>query len=133
MPTFVDTTVKDIDGRLRELRDELSRLEAARTALAGGRRGPSRPRGTANRTNGSPAAATTARRATRAPRKRATRRGGNTRTAQTLALVRERPGITIPQIAEAMKIQPNYLYRVLPKLASDGQVKRDGQGWHPAS
>jgi DNA-binding transcriptional ArsR family regulator len=32
-----------------------------------------------------------------------------------------------------MKIQPNYLYRVLPRLASNGEVKRDGQGWHPAS
>ena len=32
-----------------------------------------------------------------------------------------------------MKIEPNYLYRVLPRLASDGQVKRDGQGWHPSS
>jgi hypothetical protein len=27
-----------------------------------------------------------------------------------------------------MKIQPNHLYRVLPRLASDGEVKRDGQG-----
>ncbi|MBV8219822.1 MAG: hypothetical protein JO325_15270 [Solirubrobacterales bacterium] len=134
MPSFVDTTVRDIDGRLRELRDELSKLEAARTALAGGRRGPGRLRGTANRTNGSQAAATrAARRSGAAPRKRTTRRGGNTRAAQTLALVNERPGITIPQIAEAMKIQPNYLYRVLPRLASDGQVKRNGQGWHPAS
>jgi DNA-binding transcriptional ArsR family regulator len=32
-----------------------------------------------------------------------------------------------------MKIEPNYVYRVLPRLASDGQVKRDGQGWHPSS
>jgi DNA-binding transcriptional ArsR family regulator len=32
-----------------------------------------------------------------------------------------------------MRIEPNYLYRVLPRLASDGQVKRDGQGWHPSS
>jgi hypothetical protein len=32
-----------------------------------------------------------------------------------------------------MKIEPNYLYRVLPRLASDGQITRDGQGWHPAS
>ena len=30
-----------------------------------------------------------------------------------------------------MKIEPNYLYRVLPRLESNGQVKRDGQGWHP--
>jgi hypothetical protein len=32
-----------------------------------------------------------------------------------------------------MKIQPNYLYRVLPKLAADGEIKRDGKGWRPAS
>jgi hypothetical protein len=31
-----------------------------------------------------------------------------------------------------MGIEPNYLYRVMPRLASDGQVRRDGQGWHPA-
>jgi len=29
-----------------------------------------------------------------------------------------------------MKIEPNYLYRVMPKLTADGLVKRDGQGWH---
>jgi len=56
----------------------------------------------------------------------------NTRSNQALELVRNQPGITIPQIAEALKIEPNYLYRVMPKLVSDGQVRRDGQGWHPA-
>lgn len=143
MPEFVDNTVKDIDEQLRQLRDEVSRLEAARSALTGARRGPGRPRGSASRTT--PARSTrtratrarTGRRATTArrtstPRGRSTR-GRNTRAAQTLELVRQRPGITIPQIAEAMKIQPNYLYRVLPRLASEGQLKRDGQGWHPAS
>jgi DNA-binding IscR family transcriptional regulator len=47
-------------------------------------------------------------------------------------LVRGKPGITIPEIAVAMGIEPNYLYRVMPKLVSDGQVKRDGQGWRSA-
>ena len=32
-----------------------------------------------------------------------------------------------------MKIEPNYLYRVMPKLTSDGLVTRDGQGWHPVA
>jgi DNA-binding IclR family transcriptional regulator len=64
---------------------------------------------------------------------RAPRRGGNTRAAQALELVRNKPGVTIPELAKAMKIQPNYLYRVLPRLASEGQIKRDGQGWHPTS
>jgi predicted Rossmann fold nucleotide-binding protein DprA/Smf involved in DNA uptake len=58
------------------------------------------------------------------------RRGGNTRSNQALDLVRSQPGITIPQIAESLKIEPNYLYRVMPKLTLDGLVKRDGQGWH---
>jgi hypothetical protein len=31
-----------------------------------------------------------------------------------------------------MSIEPNYLYRVLPKLATEGQVRREGQGWHAA-
>ena len=47
--------------------------------------------------------------------------------------MRETPGITIPQIAEALKIEPNYLYRVMPKLVEEGQVRREGQGWHPAA
>ena len=130
MADFVDSTVKDIDTRLRELKEEVSKLEAARAALAGGRRGPGRPPGSS--------AAPTSRR--RAPARRPGRpgrprgrRSGNTRANQALDLVRSRPGITIPQIAEALKIEPNYLYRVMPKLVEDGQVTRDGQGWHAAS
>jgi DNA-binding IscR family transcriptional regulator len=45
--------------------------------------------------------------------------------------VRNQPGITIPEIASSMKIEPNYLYRVMPKLTADGLITRDGQGWHP--
>lgn len=121
MAGFVDSAVQDIDSRLRELREEVTKLEAARAALAGSRRGPGRPRGST--------------RTRRAPRRAGRRRGGRrgkTRATQALELVRSQPGITIPKIAEAMKIEPNYLYRVMPKLAADGQVKRDGQGWRPA-
>ena len=123
--SFVDSAVKDIDSRLRELQDEVSKLEAARAALVGTRRGPGRPRG-------SRSAQTSSRRARRPGRPRG-RRGGNTRANQALELVRQQPGITIPQIAEALKIEPNYLYRVMPKLVSEGQVTREGQGWHSAS
>jgi hypothetical protein len=124
LPEFVDTTVKDIDSRLAALKDEVAKLEAARTALVGGRRGPGRPaRATA--------AGTRQRRARRPGRPRG-RRGGATRANQALELVRKQPGITIPQIAKALKIEPNYLYRVMPKLQSDGSIKRDGQGYHAA-
>ena len=125
---FVDSTVKEIDDRLRELKEEVSRLEAARSALVGGRRGPGRPRAARA------AATRTTRRATgRRPGRPRGRSRGGTRANQALELVKSTPGITIPQIAEKMGIEPNYLYRVMPRLASDGQVRREGQGWHPAS
>ena len=134
MPAFLDSTVKDIEGRLRELQDEVSRLEAARSALTGARRRPGRPRGASASANGASATTTRPRaaRSSARPRTRSTRRGGNTRATQALDLVRKQPGITIPDLAKAMGIEPNYLYRVLPRLASEGQIKRDGQGWHPA-
>ena len=49
---------------------------------------------------------------------------------QALDLVRSRPGITIPELAEAMGIQQNYLYRVMPGLAEEGKVTKSGRGWH---
>jgi hypothetical protein len=117
---FVDSTVKDIDARLSELKEEVSRLEAARTALTSGRR------------RGGRTASSNTARSRRGPGRPRGRRGGNTRANQALELVRSRPGITIPQIAQRLKIEPNYLYRVMPKLVSDGQVKQDGRGYHPA-
>lgn len=143
MADFVDSTVQDIDRRLKELQEEVSRLEAARSALIGARRGPGRPRGSTQRgstrrgsTQRSVRRGSTESSRTRAPRRPGRprgRRGGNTRANQALELVRTQPGITIPQIAESMKIEPNYLYRVMPRLVADGQVRRDGQGWFPAS
>jgi hypothetical protein len=124
---FVDSTVKDIDSRLAELKQEVVKLEAARAALVGNRRGPGRPAGSRNSTR------PRARRSTRRPGRPRGRRSGNTRATQALELVRSQPGITIPQIAESLKIEPNYLYRVMPRLVEDGEVKRDGQGWHPAN
>jgi hypothetical protein len=137
---FIDAAVQDIDNRLQELKAEEAKLKAARSALVGGsapattttgttRRGPGRPPRSAAATPAAAAAAPAKRRGPGRPRGR---RGGNTRSAQALELVRSQPGITIPEIATAMKIEPNYLYRVMPKLTADGLVTRDGQGWSAA-
>src|ERR1700758_5459798 len=113
MAGFVDTTIREIDGRLAQLRDEIKRLEAARAALVSPRaesprlvassapkkRGPGRPRGS---------------------------RGGNTRAKEALELVLARPGITIPEIASELSILPNYLYRVMPRLVAEGHIRRSG-------
>ena len=125
MADFVDSTVRDIDTRLQELEGEVRKLQAARSALVGERRGRGRPAGSTAR----PASSE---RTGRRPGRPRGRRGGNTRANQSLQLVAAQPGITIPQIAESLKIEPNYLYRVMPKLVEEGQVSRKGQGWHPA-
>jgi predicted HTH transcriptional regulator len=119
---FVDTTVAEIDNRLEELKAEMAKLQAARSALT--RRGPGRGASAA-------APATPSRRGGRRQTRSRGRRS-STRGDQALALVREKPGITIPEIAQSLGIEPNYLYRVMPNLVKSGQVKRDGQGWHPA-
>jgi hypothetical protein len=120
MADFLDTKRKEIDARLRELRplvDEFNQLEKAAAALAGVGGGQQRA---------------TRRRRSNAAGRRGRPRGSGNRAKQAIELVRARPGITIAEMADAMGIQPNYLYRVMPTLESEGQaVKRDG-GWHPA-
>jgi hypothetical protein len=128
MADFLEEKKREIDARMKELRplvDEFHRLEAASAAL----------RGVSTNDGGAPAKAP-ARRARRRSgsgggAKRGRPRGSGTRSRQALELVRERPGITIPEMAEAMGIQQNYLYRVLPALQKDGMVRKDGRGWHP--
>jgi CRP-like cAMP-binding protein len=121
---FLDEKRKEIQARLKELRplvDEYHRLEAAERALSGVESKPA-------------AAATPTRRRRRSSSssngRRGRPRGSGTRAAQALALVGERPGITIPELADAMGIKQNYLYRVMPGLAEDGKVTKSGRGWH---
>ena len=123
MPDFLDEKRKEIQTRLKELRplvDEFHRLEAAERALSGVEGGQTT------------AAPTRRRRSTRSSSngRRGRPRGSGTRATQALALVGERPGITIPELAEAMGIKQNYLYRVMPSLAEDGKVAKSGRGWH---
>jgi hypothetical protein len=118
---FLDEKRKEIQARLKELRplvDEYHRLEAAERALSG--------------VGGTTAAAPTRRRRSSASSngRRGRPRGSGTRAAQALQLVGERPGITIPELADAMGIKQNYLYRVMPGLADEGKVTKSGRGWH---
>ena len=131
MADFLDEKKREIDARLKELRplvDEFHRLEAASAALdgVGGAASPAAPARRGRRRAATPSAAPAA-----GPRRRGRPRGSGTRSKQALELVRTRPGISIPEIAEAMGIQQNYLYRVLPALQKDGLVRKDGRGWHP--
>ncbi|HEX5526925.1 MAG TPA: hypothetical protein VFX44_06970 [Solirubrobacterales bacterium] len=126
----LDEAKQLVESRLRDLDEERKRLERALAELGGSavktvtRRGPGRPKGSTNRAT--PAAG----RAT-GPRRRRKRRGG-TRADQAVKLIEGQPGISASDVAKAMKIKPNYLYRVLGDLEKEGRVKKDGRQYYPA-
>ena len=133
MNDFLKTKREEIASRLGELAplvEEYRQLEAAAAALAaipaatstGTRRRASGPR--------QPPAPARSRSRARAAGARGRPRGSGTRALQALEIVKTKPGITIPEIAAAMGIKQNYLYRVLPSLQKDGTVIKRGRGWH---
>jgi hypothetical protein len=58
------------------------------------------------------------------------REGG--RAAEAIRIVSGRPGATVSEIAAEMGINQNYLYRLLPRMESEGRLRRQGRGWAPA-
>jgi sugar-specific transcriptional regulator TrmB len=131
MADFLDEKRKEIQARLKELKplvEEYTRLEAAERALSG-----VDSNGAATRASSSPAPARRRRSGSSGGGRRGRPRGSGTRAMQAYELVKARPGITIPELAEAMGIKQNYLYRVMPTLAEDGKVTKSGRGWHARS
>jgi len=131
MADFLAQKKQEIAARLKELKpavDEYNSLEQALRALDGVRVTPPA------RATSSPTPARSRRRAAATgTRRRGRPKGSGTRAQQTLTLVKESPGITIPELAQKMGIKQNYLYRVLPGLESEGQVREEGRGWHPTA
>jgi predicted Rossmann fold nucleotide-binding protein DprA/Smf involved in DNA uptake len=116
-----------LEKRLRELEPLIEEHEQVRKALdalkgagTSAQRAvttaPKRPRSTKTGT------------ATRGPGRP---RGTGGRAQEALKLVHKHPGITIAEMAKRMKIQANYLYRVLPHLEKDGKIKKHDKGYHP--
>ena len=129
MADFLDEKRKEIQARMKELKplvEEYTRLEAAERALSG-----VGSNGTGTRAASAPAAPAKRRRSSGSGSGRRGRpRGSGTRAVQAFELVKARPGITIPELAESMGIKQNYLYRVMPTLAEEGKVTKSGRGWH---
>jgi hypothetical protein len=130
MADFLEEKKQEISARMEELRplvDEYQRLEAAHRALegvnpssGGSGQGSSGTRRSSTGGGGGGGGGG-----------RGRPRGTGTRAAEAEALVRSEPGITIPEMAQKMGIQQNYLYRVLPDLEQRGAVRKDGRGWYP--
>jgi len=110
----VDKARELLEQRREELRAELTQIEAALSGLGGRRRGPGRPRGSGSAR----------------PAGRRRRRRGGTRAEHALSFVGANPGATAAEIAAALGIKPNYVYRVMAELEKDGKVRKDGKGYH---
>ncbi len=118
----VEERMAELEAMLEPLRAEYEQLKGmAATFDRGGRPGPRADpprRRRAGRPRSAPAAAAAG--------------GGATRATQAVALIAARPGLTAADLAEAIGISRNYLYRVLPKLEEQGIVVKRGTGYHPA-
>src|SRR5215218_5110270 len=104
----VDQAAGLLKERINELESELANLQRALANLTDGRqgrRGPGRPRGS---------------------------RTAGTGADQAVKLIKANPGITASEVARKMKIQPNYLYRVLGDLQKEGKVKKSGRSYTAA-
>lgn len=123
------------EGRLNELKplvDEYNELEEAVAALKGtgsasggaaaptaATRGPGRPRGSRSKSSSNGRG----------------RPKGTGKVAQTvLNQVRKNPGVRIPELAKALKMDsPAYLYKVVPDLVKEGKLVKDGKGYKLSS
>lgn len=117
----VDEVRSLIEGRLGELDREQEKLHRALRGLAGGngaKRGGSPRDGRSE-----------ARRASvRSGKGRRSRKGG-TRSQQALDVIEKAPGSTATQVADELKIQVSYVYKILGDLAKGGKLRKEGTAY----
>ena len=120
----------------RELEEVAARI-GIKTPQSDGRDRQSAPVATRSRTRratakqatgGQPAAPAAARRAGGARRGAA----AGEREQQMLALVRERPGITVAEVAQALGVDATGLYRIVRRLEQRRELRKRGRQLEPA-
>lgn len=120
MRALEDRIVSRLD-ELRPLVDEYRELERAAQRLG-------------IDPNASRAKRAPARRASARARRGSRRRAGNSKVSrrdQVIALAREQPGITVPEMGTRLNVDPTGLYRVVRALEKEGAVKKEGMAIQP--
>jgi septal ring factor EnvC (AmiA/AmiB activator) len=84
---------------------------------------------TARARRASPKPARRARAKSSAPRRGRTSK----RRDQVLKLITDRPGISVPEIGKALKVDPTGLYRYVKQLEADGSITKNGTELHPVA
>ncbi len=121
-----DVIRKLVEERLEELDKERADLKQALAELGGRHNGGSGRRGRPKSDSGSSSKPVPSSR----PGRR--RRKGGTRSEHAEQAVADNPGIKASEIAEQLKIKPNYVYRVMGDLLKEGRVTKKGMGYFPA-
>jgi hypothetical protein len=129
----VQARLHELEELIAPLRAELEQL-ATVSAMFGsdapGEAAPAAAKPAARRSRATAKPAGTPRaRAAKSPRPG----GGGGRAQLTAKLIADQPGITASELAKAMSIAPNYLYRVLPRLEREGHITKEGKGYHPTA
>lgn len=121
MAAKTDAIRRLVEERLAELDVERTQLLDALSALDGGK--------ASGRSRGSRSSSRSRSSSPRRPGRR--RRKGGTRAEHAAKAVADNPGIKASEIAEQLKINPNYVYRVMAELVKDGLVTKKGTGYFP--
>jgi hypothetical protein len=123
--------------RLQELRpliEEYEELQRIAERLGLDPEAIARPKSEGKPSRAAGSRTRTARRATTRGKGEARRRPGGTRATgaerreRVVTLIRENPGITVPDMSRQMGVDPPPLYRVVRKLQADGVVIKEGKG-----
>jgi hypothetical protein len=118
---LVEDRLAELDKERHELQEALRELTEKVTGRVTGKKSPSRSKGS-SRSKGASSKSGSGQR----------RRKGGTRADQALKVVAGNPGVKASEIAESLKIKPNYVYRVMGDLVKQGRVKKKGTGYFPA-
>jgi Winged helix-turn-helix DNA-binding len=116
--------------------DSVAEMQGARAGAGRKPASPTRRRASRTTRTSQPSAAPGSR-SGRAPASSAagrarTRGNGGRRQQQVLELVNERPGITVREVGQQLRVDPTSLYRVVRKLEQEGRVKKQGRELQPS-
>lgn len=125
---LVEDRLAELDKERQELQEALKELTDKLTERVTGKKGTSRPKRSGRGRSRSTGSKNSGRKSGSGRR----RRKGGTRADQAEKVVAENPGIKASEIAESLKIKPNYVYRVMGNLVEEKRVTKKGTGYFPA-
>jgi hypothetical protein len=117
--------------RLKELEPlvaEYQQLQAVLAKLGADDLGPAAPaaKPATRRRSATRARKATARRSSGGSRRRRSAAAPGSREADLVRLVGERPGISVPEIARELNVDPTGLYAIVRRLTARGRMRKDG-------